>query len=161
MTNIDTVRISQNMTKEINFYSRKKEYGFLSNFWRSEQKMLISDNSYCIFPTNEHYYQSEKAKDEEVKRWIASAQTPYLAMMAGRSLRPQEMVDKWEDKKVEIMLKGLRAKFAQNTELRLRLLNTGDAILHEDSPMDMFWGKKGRDMLGILLMQVREEIKDA
>ena len=154
------VRISQNMTKEINFYSRKEEYGFLSNFWRSEQKMQISDNSYYIFPTNEHYYQSEKAIDEDVKKWIANAKTPYLAMMAGRNLRPQEMVDNWNDKKVEVMLTGLRAKFAQNKELRLRLIYTENAILHEDSPTDLFWGKKGRDMLGVLLMQVRDEIRE-
>ncbi len=141
------------MTQEINFYSRKEEYGWLSNFERSPQE--VDD---FIYPTNEHYYQSQKAKDRNTFLWISSAPSPYLAMIAGRALRPYELVEDWEDKKVSIMLKGLRAKF-KNHDLRQKLLDTGDAILHEDSPTDMFWGKKGKDMLGKLLMHVRDEIR--
>jgi predicted NAD-dependent protein-ADP-ribosyltransferase YbiA (DUF1768 family) len=43
--------------------------------------------------------------------------------------------------------------------LKEKLLATGDAILHEDSPTDVFWGKKGEDWLGKLLMKVRDEIR--
>lgn len=143
------------MTREISFYSRKEEYGWLSNFERCKQ---IVDG--IVYKTNEHYYQSQKAKEPNVFFWITSAPSPYLAMIAGRGLRPYEMVSDWENKKVNIMLKGLRAKFSQNKELKQKLLNTGDSILHEDSPTDMFWGRKGKDMLGKLLMHVRDEIKD-
>ena len=140
---------------EINFYSRKDEYGWLSNFWRQVEKV---DNKY--YSTNEHYYQACKSKDVEIFHWILSAPNPYLAMCAGRSLRKdKELINGWEKDKIKVMLKGLRAKF-ENLELRKRLLDTGDAILHEDSPTDMFWGKYGKDMLGKLLMQVREELKE-
>lgn len=142
------------MPKEINFYSRKEEYGWMSNFWR--QSMVIDG---VIYPTNEHYYQSQKAKDEHISEYVRTAPTPYLAMVLGRALRPHEMVDNWKDKRVEVMLKGLRAKFKQDRELKQKLLDTGNAVLHEDSPIDIFWGKKGKDMLGKLLMQVREELK--
>lgn len=141
--------------KEINFYSRKKEYGFLSNFWRCKQ--IVGSE---VYDTNEHYYQSQKANNLSSKDWIKNSPTPYLAMIIGRGLRPQEMVNDWDNKKVGVMLTGLRAKFTQNKELRQKLLDTGNAILHEDSPTDLFWGKKGKDMLGKLLMKIRDEIRD-
>lgn len=144
------------MTEEINFYSRKPLFGFLSNFHRCPQTV---DGK--IYPTNEHYYQSMKTEDPKIQYWIQTAPSPYLAMKAGREcLRPgKELRDDWEEIKLDIMLKGLRAKFS-DPHLRNRLLATEDAILHEDSPSDMFWGKKGEDMLGRLLMQVRDEIKE-
>ena len=141
---------------EINFYFRKKDYGWLSNFERSKQ--IINLDSY---PTNEHYYQSQKTNDLTIRYCISKAPTPFLAMMAGRALRKGKgLRDAWEFNKKYIMLKGLRAKFSQNEDLKQKLLDTGDAILHEDSPTDMFWGKKGKDMLGKLLMQVRDELKN-
>lgn len=140
--------------KKILFYLRKEENGEFTNFWRAYQK--IDD---VIYYTNEHYYQSEKAKFDEFKEWIINAPNPYLAMIAGRSLRRKEMVINWNSIKRNIMLKGLRAKFNQNPKLAKILLDTGDATLHENSPTDMFWGIKGKDVLGKLLMQVREELK--
>lgn len=143
------------MTQEINFYSRKEEYGWLSNFWRSSQ--TINNIEY---PTNEHYYQSQKARDLEIKKWITNAPNPYLAMKAGRSLREgKELRHDWNNRKVQTMLIGLREKFNQNAELKQKLLDTGDSILHEDSPIDMFWGKKGKDLLGKLIVRVRKEIR--
>lgn len=80
-------------------------------------------------------------------------------MQAGRSLRKHEFVSSWDTIKVHVMLVALRAKFTQNEDLRTKLLETGTAVLHEDSPTDMFWGKRGKDMLGRLLMRVRKEIR--
>lgn len=139
--------------EEINFYIRKEEYGWLSNFERTN--ILVAGT---IYTTVEHYYQSMKAKNPFVKYWIESAPTPYYAMKAGRMIKPEDTVEDWESKKVSIMKKGLRAKF-KNIVLRQKLLNTGDSIIHEDSLTDIFWGKKGKDMLGKLLMEVRDEIK--
>lgn len=140
--------------EEINFYTRDGEYGWLSNFYRAKQVVGV-----LVYPTNEHYYQSQKARDKFVHDWIGSAPTPFLAMQAGRSLRRgKELVDNWDDMKVDVMLKGLRAKF-QNSELKAKLLATGDATIHEDSPTDSFWGIRGKDMLGKLLMRVRSELR--
>jgi len=100
-----------------------------------------------------------KANSQDVHDWIAMAPSPFLAMRAGRMLRKRkEFRDNWDDIKLDIMLKGFRAKFSDE-HLRTRILETGDAILHEDSPTDMFWGKKGQDWLGKLLMRVRDEIR--
>lgn len=138
---------------KIGFYSRRSGNGWLSNFQMTEQEV-----DGVVYQSNEHYYQSRKAKAKEIQDWIASAPTPFLAMKGGQSLRIYEMVEGWHDLKVEVMLKGLRAKF-KNSELRQKLLGTGNARLFEDSPTDKFWGVKGKDLLGKLLMQVRDEIR--
>jgi ribA/ribD-fused uncharacterized protein len=147
--------MKESIEMDIYFYSRDEEYGWLSNFARYEQAV-----DGIKYPTNEHYFQSQKAKDEEMRDWIASAPIPFLAMKAGRSIRESEMVENWDGIKFDIMLKGLRAKFGQNEDLKQKLLATGNAALHEDSPTDMIWGVKGKDMLGKLLMQVRDELKN-
>ena len=143
---------------QISFYSRKEEYGWLSNFQRAE--ITIEGK---LYPTVEHFYQSMKANNPETEAWIASAPSSYLAMKSGRSLREDlDLVSFWDDYKVGHMLKGLRAKFIQNEHLKEKLLETGDKILFEDSPTDMFWGGRlagSKDMLGLLIMQVREEIR--
>ncbi len=145
------------MPAEINFYRNKGDNGYLSNFYAAPIMIGMA-----IYPTNEHYYQSRKATIDRHRDWIANAPTPYLAAVAGRALRPDRGeidVKVWEERKVTAMLEAVRAKFTQNKDLKERLLETGDAILHEDSPTDAFWGKKGEDMLGKLLMKVREELR--
>lgn len=130
--------------------------------------------------SSEHFYQSMKiltpywnienlqgptimstefSKALSIHRWIANAPDPYYAFKAGRSLRKKDgFIQADFDKiKVDVMRHALKRKF-EDWGLRQKLLDTGDAILHEDSPTDMFWGKKGKDMLGKLLMELREQI---
>jgi ribA/ribD-fused uncharacterized protein len=79
----------------------------------------------------------------------------------------------WAEKRVDIMVEGLYEKFNQNTKLRDALLNTGDTIIAEASPVDKIWGIglaedhpdaldqskwRGQNLLGITLMQVRDKI---
>lgn len=127
----------------------------MSNFERSPQ---VVDG--IIYPTNEHYYQAQRSNLIEFHDWIKDAPNPFAAMKAGRALRPHEVIFDWDTKKFEVMLKGLRAKYSQNLVLRKKLLDTGDMSIHENSPTDMVWGIKGKDMLGKLLMQVRKELRE-
>lgn len=144
------------------FYRRADHYGFLSNFWQAQQ---VVDG--VPYRTNEHFYQSQKAKSPAASLWIRDAPTAWLAMKAGRALREKETVEDWQKIKVEVMLKGLRAKFSQNGDLADALLATGEAPIHENSTEetapggkpDRFWGIKGEDWLGRLLVQVREELR--
>ena len=140
--------------KKILFYLRKDKNGWASNFERAIQ--IIHEITYR---SNEDYYQITKARTKEISNWIKNAPNPYLAMVVGHGLRKKETKENWDNIKVDIMLKGLRAKFSQNEYLKEKLLATGNATLHEDSPTDMFWGIKGKDVLGKLLMQVREELR--
>ena len=57
----------------------------------------------------------------------------------------------------------LMAKFSQNEDLKKKLLDTGDATLIEGNTWgDKYWGVckgVGKNRLGELLMEVREELK--
>jgi ribA/ribD-fused uncharacterized protein len=80
----------------------------------------------------------------------------------GRS-RQRPLRADWERVKDEVMLAGLRAKFAQHAALRATLLGTGDAEIVEHTGKDRSWGDggdgSGRNMLGRLLMRVRDELR--
>jgi len=150
----ETPVIKIDEANRILFYIRKKPNGFLSNFERSGFR--FEGNWY---PTNEHCYQSHKARDTLTRMWIRSAPSAWLAMKAGRALRMHETVPDWDTQKFVVMKIGLYAKFSQNEALKNALLSTGNATIHEDSPTDMIWGIKGDDRLGKLLMEVREELR--
>ena len=61
------------------------------------------------------------------------------------------------------MREAIRAKFTQDDELKLLLLGTGDAKLVEHTSNDNYWGDggdgRGRNMLGRILMEVREQLR--
>ena len=146
----------------IGFFIREDPYGFLSNFDRTP---ITIDG--CIHSTVEHYYQSQKAKDEMIAHWISMAPNATIAMVFGRELEHNKYLEKymkpnWGRKKRRVMLKALRAKF-KNPALKMQLLATGDAILFENNPEDFYWGigdGSGASWLGKLLMQVRDEIRE-
>jgi ribA/ribD-fused uncharacterized protein len=145
------------MVDEINFYRRRDPYGWMSNFYPAQIKVQGR-----YYASVEHYYQSQKAVKPEMRMWIANAPTAYQAAMAGRALREDHgEIDPrgWEIRKVPAMRRALMAKFTQHPDLEKQLLDTGDAILHEDSPTDLVWGKKGEDRLGKLLMEIRDELR--
>ena len=70
----------------------------------------------------------------------------------------------WELVKVDRMTDIVRAKFEQNEELARKLLDTGDCFLVEDNDWgDRIWGQvngQGANLLGNILMQVRQEIRE-
>lgn len=140
---------------EILFYSRHKKYGFLSNMYLCPVKI-----GGVTYKSSEHYYQSRKAKNREVREWIARAPIAFFAFSGGRALRPKDMVNEWNKKKLKVMEKALYAKFTQNSGLKKKLISTGNAALHEDSPTDMFWGVRGKDQLGKLLMRLRTRLSN-
>jgi len=133
----------------------KGPYAFLSNFFPSPIRLGNS-----VFPTVEHAYQAAKTMDKPLRKEIATAKTPGKAKRLGQlvPLRPD-----WEDIKVTVMYKALKAKFKQNKLLGKKLVNTGDKLLFEGNDWgDRFWGVykgRGKNVLGRLLMDVREEIK--
>lgn len=106
-----------------------------------------------------------KTLDVDERRAIANALTPGKAKRMGHkvSLRPD-----WESIKDDVMLEGLYRKFA-NEELADWLLDTGDEWLEEGNYWhDNHFGVcyctecqdiRAKNVLGKLLMKVREEIK--
>lgn len=86
------------------------------------------------------------------------------AALEGRNLQNPLRPD-WEEVKDEVMLQALRMKFSQNPKIAKELLATGDAILIEHTRNDDYWADggdgSGKNKLGLLLMQVREELKNS
>ncbi|MDE1768858.1 MAG: NADAR family protein [Candidatus Micrarchaeota archaeon] len=131
-------------------------YQFLSNFYKCN--VVVDGVSYR---STEHYYQSMKTSRDDLRQMIRDAPSPYYAKVIGGGLRKNDVAKDWESERVGVMMKGIRAKFTQNPELREKLLATGDAKLHEGNMDDKFWGMGGRDMLGKLLMELRSELRYA
>ncbi|MEI5908011.1 NADAR family protein [Bacillus spongiae] len=155
--------------KTIYFYSWKNDYFEFSNF--SYHSIVIEGKAYA---TNEHYFQSMKflpsvmievEDDREIsyQEHVRLAHTPAIAKTLG-SNRGYKIYPDWDSRRIDVMREAVRAKFTQHSDLRELLQSTGDAVLVEDSPYDYFWGcgkrKTGKNMLGKILMEVREEIRD-
>ncbi len=145
------------MAEDIYYYEGTKgrvdgKYRFLSNFYNA--KMVINKKEYA---TVEHYFQSMKHTGTDIEEKIRLTPKP---MDAKELAWTRPLPSNWDGIKEDIMLTALRAKFSQHPKLAKKLLDTGDARLHEDSPTDMYWGVKGLDRMGILLLQVRDELEE-
>jgi len=164
---------------EIYFWKAEEiPFGFLSNFFPL-------NNSCSLFKSVEHYYQASKFDDQEYQIEILNTSSPYKAKLLGNQeiglgfqapwrIELNEIIKKaqkrgiylrsdWEYIKINMMLSAIREKFNKDVRLKGLLLGTGHARLIENSPYDSFWGigkdGKGKNQLGLLLMQVREEIR--
>lgn len=142
----------------INFYSVNDEYGEFSNFAYYDIRI-----DGIIWQTVEHYFQAQKFADKAYQKKVRTASSPMLAAQLGRD-RKQKLRKDWESVKVNVMRTALIAKFDQYTDLAELLLSTEDSKLVEHTANDSFWGDggngKGKNMLGKLLMQVRDQIKE-
>lgn len=132
-----------------------EECGFLSNLHRSP---FIYKGK--IWQTSEHAYQAMKTKDEDEQEHVRSQTTPGRAKRAGQKVT---LRDDWEDVKVGIMKDILREKFS-DPKLQGLLLKTDPKPLVEINYWgDRFYGVcegKGFNVLGQILMEIREELKE-
>lgn len=117
------------------------------------------------FDTSEHAYHWEKFPgNAAVRQVILKARSAHAAFKVAeanaRFRRPN-----WEQVRVPIMKKILRAKADQHEYVLCKLLATGDRELVEDSWRDSFWGwgedRQGQNMLGKLWMEIRAELRAA
>jgi ribA/ribD-fused uncharacterized protein len=145
------------MRREIRFYRSGDEFGWLSNFARFPIELDGKD-----WPTSEHYYQAQKFLDVNLQEKIRLASRPGEAARIGRDphnpLRPD-----WEEVRDDVMRKVVTAKFTQHEELAYELVATGDAKLIEHTKSDNYWGDgggRGKNMLGQILMEVRDKLRD-
>lgn len=140
--------------------SFRGEYHFLSNFYFCEIRTSLVNG---VFPSSEHLFQYLKAVNKEEALEILKAQHPAEAKKLGKkvTLRPD-----WKDIKVRVMKYVLKLKFDQNRILKAKLISTkGIELIEGNNWHDNFWGacscgwctnKPKRNMLGILLMELRE-----
>jgi predicted NAD-dependent protein-ADP-ribosyltransferase YbiA (DUF1768 family) len=173
----------------IKFFDKTSPYFEFSNYYSCifilEDKVWYSVESYYQSqkfntPETNLYYRmvsradsSQKAKDManlrpnlRGKHWLINKNYPALGKMndcieefkRDTSIRPD-----WEEVKMNVMKKGLYAKFTQNPALLESLLSTGEREIIENSPYDSFWGcgskGDGQNHLGKLLMRLRSHLR--
>lgn len=142
----------------------------LSQWWPSP--FVVDDVAYA---TAEHWMMAGKARlfgDAEAERRILAAGHPSEAKKAGRLVRDFDEAI-WERERFRIVVEGSVHKFTAHTDLRGFLLNTGNRVLVEASPVDRVWGIglaaddeaamhperwRGPNLLGFALMEARERI---
>lgn len=134
------------------------EFRFLSNFFPAT---MVMDG--LRFTDTEAAFQSQK---EPEKAHMFEGLDPATTKAMGRKANLRE---DWDEVKNDVMRRVVRLKFEQNTDLRKRLIDTGDAVLIEGNNWhDNYWGactcegcerKKGKNMLGNILMELRSEFQ--
>lgn len=141
--------------KQIFFY--EQEFYVFSNFsafkieWKGE-----------LWMTSEHVFHSEKFDDEKILEELKNTSSAHDAMKLAWANKDKYRTG-WDDIKLDVMRKILRAKVEQHPYVKKKLLESGDKELIENSWRDDFWGwgpnKDGKNSLGKLWMEIREEFR--
>lgn len=132
------------------------DFDFLSNFFPADVRF-----DGILYPSSEAAFQAQKCFKNDDKLQFTHL-TPSQAKSLGRKiyLRPD-----WENIKVDMMTRIVRAKFTQHEVLGNLLYRTGESELIEGNTWnDTFWGVCngiGENHLGKILMQIRDELKEA
>lgn len=142
--------------KQVFFYER--DFYIFSNFSAFNIWWM---NRY--YDTSEHAYQCMKFPDRnDIASDIYLAPSAHEAFKIAERHRSERRPD-WDDVKVSIMKGILHAKADQHEYVYRKLMATGDRELIEDSWRDDFWGwgpkRDGKNMLGKLWMEVRDELR--
>jgi ribA/ribD-fused uncharacterized protein len=136
------------------------EYRFLSNFWPA--KVFLDNVKYTSI---ELAYQAAKWKSED-REYFQNC-TELESIDYNRENQPNVYEeDVWDIEKNKIMFDLLKQKFDKdlNPENYKKLQETGDKYLEEMNWWgDLYWGKdrdgNGQNVLGLMLMKVRDDIK--
>lgn len=141
----------------IYFYKVNGEYGCFSNF--SHYGFELCGKWWM---TSEHYFQAQKFNNTKYEEMIRLLDNPMKAAEMGRS-RNLPLRKDWEEVKDVIMKRAVLEKFKQNREICEILFSTGEESIVERTTSDYYWGcgkdGSGKNMLGVILMEVREELK--
>ena len=152
----EALRVPRNGFSRIDFHKEYSIWGWMSNFYIAP----ISVDG-VEWPSSEHYFQAQKFDDEKSINDIHQARSPGEAASMGRD-RKRSLRKDWDTEKEAVMTKALQAKFTQHERLGQYLRHTFPLALNEDAPRDAYWGSgsdgRGRNRLGALLRQVREEL---
>ena len=136
----------------------------------------IVDNDGIEYNCCEQYMMFQKAMlfdDFHLANEILDEHDPYKQQQLGRNVGHFNQ-HIWDQYKIEIVRNGNILKFTQHEDLKKRLLETGNRVLVEANPKDSVWGVgldcydprilndmlwRGQNLLGIVLMSVRDSLK--
>lgn len=146
------------------FHKTREEWGELSNM-AAGFPLVVGGVEWL---TSEALYQACRFPQlPKVQKEILEQRSPMAAKMKSKSHRYQTRLD-WDNARTKVMRWVLRVKLAQNFDkFGLVLLRTGEQPIVERSHKDRFWGAvpdeygnlAGQNLLGRLLMELREEAK--
>lgn len=148
-------------------YKTKENFGGLSNM-ASGYPLQI--NGIHILTTEALYQACRFPHLPDVQREIIGQHSPMTAKMKSKPYQRESRSD-WDKVRYKVMRWCLRVKLAQNYEEFGRLLlATLDRPIVEQSRKDDYWGAKladetgdiliGQNVLGRLLMELREKLKE-
>lgn len=129
--------------EEIRFrYDEKDENSFLSTYYDSPFTVRG-----ILYKTVQHYYQAQKFIKEDVKSVrteIENATTPFEAKKISKEnaekIKDLAYWKEWKDeRRMDVMRRGIKEKFGQHPELKQKLMDTGDKKLIEDETFNAFW----------------------
>ncbi len=156
----------------VGFFHEDEEYGCFSNWYSAEFKYAKEQ-----YKNVEQYMMYQKVmmfRQYELANKIMETDDPSECKKIGGTHFPEFNSELWDKTCKTIVKRGVKAKFLQNRELLEILLDTGNKVLAECSPFDKKWGIgidihdpdrfdtskwKGSNLLGRVLMEVREELR--
>ena len=152
------------------FHNPDEENGYLSNWYHSD--FLIDDVEYTSMEQYMMYQKAIRFQDISIAEEILATQDVARIKELGRSVSGYND-NIWSGIRQIVVYEGLKAKFAQNDNLRRQLVETQGAILAECAVKDCIWGIglsmhdpkrlnpeqwRGKNLLGYTLMMVRDVI---
>lgn len=110
----------------------------------------------------EQFYQASKFTDQEIIMKIKGCSNPFRCAAMGQT-RKFKIRDDWENIKVAVMERAIRARFDQHPELAA-ILKRSKGTLYDHSAADSFWGVGFDDdqpcnVTGKILMKIRDELQ--
>ena len=163
----EKLRVSGREVEAVFFHKPSEPHGYLSNWYPSP-----FDLDGVHYSSAEQYIMYQKCVifgDAVSADAVLATDDPKQQQAIGRHAKGY--IEKvWAGQRSLVAVRGLFAKFSQNGELKMKLLNTGDAWLVECAHGDTTWacgirlneperfdaGKwRGQNVLGFALMEVR------
>lgn len=157
--------------KIICFHNPDEENGFLSNWFLSP--FIVNGMKFSSVEQYMMYRKAVSFNDDAVASKIMATDDVAVIKALGRSVSKYDD-NVWSGIREKVVFEALKAKFSQNNNLKQQLLDTGDSILAECAVKDLVWGIglsmkdpnrfdatkwRGRNLLGNLLMKVREALR--
>lgn len=154
------------------FHKPEEPYGYLSNWYKSPFEL---DGQH--FSSAEQYIMYRKCMifgDELSAKAVLRSEDPAAQQDIGRKASGY-IGSVWAGMRQTVAFRALMGKFAQNAELKQKLLDTGDAYLVECAGSDRIWACgirlndnkrfdaenwKGDNILGFTLMEVRNVLRE-
>ena len=156
----------------IGFFHENEAFGCFSNWYQAEfdyaGKHFVNTEQFMMYHKVLMFHKYDLA--DQIMR---TSDPSKCKKIAGQKF-PEFDSELWEKTCRTIVKRGVKAKFSQNKDILKVLLGTGNSLLSECSPYDRKWGIgidisdpdrfviakwKGKNLLGRILMEVREELR--